>query len=943
MRVPKGKITERELHRSLLESITSKTNDNIYAYYGSAVLDKPSNSVEIPISSFNSFTDILLIHKNGTLIKEDYDYTFDANGKSIIKADGTKWNNFAGQRVKFEFMSIKNIKRYTRLSNIELRNGTLPTEKLDSELTRGLIPKGGHTGSYLIKRSPMDNDYTWADFTNVTVILNNKLDVQLDEVIGKLTDIFTEKERFIKIKNNIINLTDLTPGDYELTIFNTKGFSPEFPSYPFTVTANTSIQVPVTMIERSHDIQLEVRSDIDIVNPSVIITNIFTNEQLEFKLEGSSTSIARIISLPSGSYKAEIKDDGTGLKQVTESTFKLDYTHSTTSVIVTVLNQYRVCNIDTNFRPVIYSDNNLDKFIPLYEQDVVNVLNPFDLTEVNNKDMFEIKVDILNLKTGRTSYSYFKAPKAGLQRYNQLYLANGVPYRIRISVTDGKFNVIGSVFEIKEGVDTINHSCEIYENVSLLKFVPSVVDKDMFKGTKNIGRRYYNIEIYQSDSGTFASYKIYKKILNVKPDAVIKVAAGKYYRFKITPDNGLDTRVSNTTFGSAVKLKIGESVFDPSHITDMITTYTPIITYGFRIDPSNSDPGGSVTYLEDAKDFIPIKHVNGKIDLGSWDRTFITNSATPVILNNGKVETVLSKDNQSAAYNRLNINEDFKGDFMVKFEKCYYTFREELNGCIEFRISTIKVGPEYNAFAFTNFEGVEKDAMYYGMYEASYDGNGFRSLPRKSVQAKHSMGEMYANISAKGMGYTLEDYSKRMYIMCIHTLLSKSLDSQFCFGYGNTDNVDLINTGSTENETMFYGDNKSVKSFYIENLWGNAETWLQGLMYHDGSFRYRHNGPYTSNHEDYLIADVTVNPSDEQNPSNNIITKCTAGTFGFLPQLTSGNVNYYNDIGYISTNFPIPTVGGSYKDKNGAGLWNMKVFYTWSDSNDTTSGRLVFV
>lgn len=943
MRSYTGKITERELHPSLLEHLVKKTNDNIYAYRGQVVIDRPTNIIKIPIDKFNASNDILWVHKNGTLLKEDFDFTFDLNRTSIIKTDD-KWNTYVGQKTTFDFIVIKNIKKYTKLSNIEIQNGSVNIEKLHKDLVKGLVPPGGHKGSYLIKKSNSDYHYEWLDFTSYTISLRSQTGDVIEDTLVKIVDEYTSKEYIYNITGGVITITDLPMGGFKVYVFANRGFRPELSEYEINIEPNVANQLIVNMIERDHEIQLEVASDVEIENPSVLITNTYTNDEYRFELTGMGTSISKLISLKSGTYKAVVLDNGSGLKQINDIIFTLDSSHSLSNVTINVVNQYRVCNIDLKFKPVLYAEENLSRFLPAFTEDSIDLLDSYDLTEINKKDEFEIDVEIINLNTAATVHERIKVPKRGINRNIQVFLENNIAYRLRINI-DGEFSINGKVAEIEAGSLEFNHTCEIFEEYGLIKFVPQVDNTRLFSGVRGTERKYYNIEIYKSDNGAFNNHSLYKVINNINPDTIIKVDSGEnnYYRIKIKPDSKLNTYISGIVKVPTVKLEVGANIFNPDNIVNIVSKYTPIIEYGFRIDPENSDPNAAVTYIGDCENFMPVRTVTGNIDLGSWGNTFITNSATPVVLTDGNVTQELSKDNQSLQFNRINGNEDFKGDLMVRFEKCYYTFKEYLNGVIEFKICTIKKGPEYDCFAFKDFTGNEKQFMYYGMYESSFDGNTLRSLPNKDVKTEMGMRDMYSLISAKGLGYSLEDYSKRLYLVCLNTLLSKSIDSQTVFGYGNSDSIDINKTGLSETLPMFYGDESKVKTFFIENLWGNTENWLQGLVYSDGSFRVKQYGPYSSNPLDYYITDVTVNPTDNSVPNNNIIKKCTAGSFGFLPQITNANVNYYNDFGYISPNFPIPTVGGSHISRNGAGLWSMNVYYSWNEGTNKISGRIVYV
>jgi hypothetical protein len=940
MRQPIGKITERDISPSLLEMLQNKTNDNIFIYYDSVIVDKPTKIVDIPIRAFIKRIDILLVHKNGTFLKENYDYSFNNTFTRIICSDGT-WNNIPGMKTKFEFVVIKNIKRYTSLSDLKLIDGTVGVDKLPNHIGKALIPPGGKKGAYLIKKSNTNNDFEWLDFTGVNIVLKTRTGGNLEDINVKIVDDFTSKEYMYIIKNNVIHISDLPVGKYTVYVFANKAFRPEFDSYKINVESNTPLQLDVNMVERDHDIQFIVNSDISISNPSVKITNLITNDVYTYQFEGTGKVISKIISLPNGVYKAEIDDSaGLGLKQLTSVKFELDYSHNITTINIPVTDSFREITISTKFMKIIDMDRPLSEFIPMYEEDYINVLNPHTLTKINDSKEYEVKFDIYNKNTGETTFETVTFTPAGGEKIIKLNIQNNVPYDIRVNV-NGDFAILNKIIVIEPGTSHKTEFVTVQENANTITFSPEITSQGYFTNS-NIHTRYYNIKITQLKLNNIVRSIV---IENVKAGTIIKVKAGFDYRVEILNSYNMTATPSDIhTVGKINLTPEHPDILDPHYSTKFTCPYTPIVEYGFIVDPDNSDPYVSVKYIGDCEEFIPVKSINGRLDLGSWEHSIVLNSATPVILDNGVEVKTLDLNNQSAGYNNIDTGEDFKGDFMVRFEKMYYSFKEYLDGRIEFRLCTIKRDPSYHAYAFEDTTGTEKQYMYYGMYEASEDQNSvLRSLPNKKPVTNKSIQAMYSAINGKALGYALEDYSKNLYIKCILTLLSKSLDSQFVYGRGHTEGNLILSTGASDNRGVFYNSDDVVRTLYIENLWGNTERWLLGLMYYDRSFRYKQHGPYTSNPQDYLEAEVTVPISDPTVISNNIITKCTAGSFGILPQMTTGNLNYYNDMGYISPNFPIPTIGGSYTSGNRGGIWYMNVYYTWNEGHDKVSSRITFV
>lgn len=948
MRKYEGKITEQELHPSLLKVLQNGTNDNIFGFSGQVVIKEPTTLARLPLNKYNKSTDIIIILKNGTLIREGYDFNFNANYTGIIRVDGKKWNNNPQQTTKFEFVIYKNIKSFSKHDKIEFINGSISSEKIHPDITKKLIPPGGKKGSFLIKANSNDYEYKWLEFNNVSILLTSRITIS-EPIECKFINKITGDSFLYQINDMNINITNLSAGDYELYIFGNHKVKPEFDKYDVTVVPNSQTSIKVNMIEKDHDVQITVISDIVLTDPIVQVKSLTSDNVYNITVAGIGKEISTIIQLKTDIYKVDLIENDS-VKQLGEYVLDLTDTNyfSNTNVVINTTSRFRQLELDLTLRPLLESAEGLSRFIAVKDikDNDIDILNDDISFNSNLQNLKEIPIEIriTDILNGMEDIKYIKSPKTGINKVMRVYLKANTRYKVTVNIGNGikGFTGLNTYKIIEPDTTNIQHSCELFEDASILKFIPKADTRGMFKDSKGVVKNYYNIEIISANNSEFESYRTYKIIRNIKADTLIKVDSDMYYKLRIIPDNKTLTTQSAYARGDVIKLNMGGNIFTEENSKPLISIYTPIIEYGFRIDPTNSDSNNCVTYIEDAVGFVPARRLSSGMDFGSWDKSFILNSIKPVILTDGVVTKELNKETQSANYNNITINDDFMGDFMVQFEKCYYKFLEDLNGVIEFRICTVKKDDSYTAAAFTNHSDIEKDYFYYGMYEATLINDNLRSLPGKEIVVNKSIRELYSLASSRGMEYCIEDYTRRLYIICLLTLISKSLDSQLSFGNGNTSSGVIQHTGLSESRNSFYSDNLVIKTFFIENFWGNVEKFMMGLLYNDGSFRFKLNAPYTANPMNYIEADVTVPPSNNIG-NNNIIKKCTASSFGFLPQLTDANINYYNDLGYISNNFPFPSVGGSCTSNNFAGMWNINVFYSWGEGSDKIGARLIYI
>lgn len=282
-------------------------------------------------------------------------------------------------------------------------------------------------------------------------------------------------------------------------------------------------------------------------------------------------------------------------------------------------------------------------------------------------------------------------------------------------------------------------------------------------------------------------------------------------------------------------------------------------TYGISIDCSVSSPADAVTYIDDAVGFTPLRCAStGACNYGSWetiiDETF---GIKPCLYNAGKV-TYLNKDNyaKTEAGATADITSGSSGDVMVEFPAKWYKYSFSGTSLI-FEVADYDRSADgfvQSAFLSEDGNSSSVDAFYYGAYDGYVASSKLRSLSGKTPTVNTSFSTFITNAGSTVTGGMIETFAKRMYILGLLMLVTKSRDGQSAgIGYGRVNsNSSAINTGTMNTKGLFYGRTdvytEGVKVFGIENFWGNIYHWMAGLytVGTSGSIAVKMAAPYGS-------------------------------------------------------------------------------------------------
>lgn len=288
--------------------------------------------------------------------------------------------------------------------------------------------------------------------------------------------------------------------------------------------------------------------------------------------------------------------------------------------------------------------------------------------------------------------------------------------------------------------------------------------------------------------------------------------------------------IMNETYNIRIFPRNQYSQFQTALDGSTATVNTGVKTMTAVIDLNNSDPSTSVTYADDAVNMTP-----GSND---WDEFF---GIYPCLFKNGAEAGKLNPNDftKLADGGSADITSGDVGDVMIAFP------RRGIKITTSGTTLTVSMTNEQNKEGFQYYahqRGTkQKDIFYIGSYLGFVSGDSkLRSLSGKTPTGNMVFSAFRERARANGSGYELFSFYQLLFLQSLFILKYKSLNSQTALGKGITSSSAVQNTGGTNTEGMNYGDQTGtthMKVFGIEDLWGNAYVWLDGIRVDSGNFR----------------------------------------------------------------------------------------------------------
>ena len=329
--------------------------------------------------------------------------------------------------------------------------------------------------------------------------------------------------------------------------------------------------------------------------------------------------------------------------------------------------------------------------------------------------------------------------------------------------------------------------------------------------------------------------------------------------------------------------------------------------YGFHIDGNDSNPSTRVRYLLDAVGMTPAKmnFTAGTFDYGSWTDAFFM--PRPCMLKyDGTVDYYLNENDYTKKADGTAsdvANVDYGGNAMMEWgdgtNLIWWKIVPDKGNdkSASIYIANYKADDDFVCYNHIDKDGNVKSHFYTAIYNGSIDSsNRLRSISGQTVMKSKTATQEMSYANANGSGWDIETYVDRMLISFLLILISKSTNSQACFGDGMSQNAWqenlLLQTGTMNAKGLFWGEStgkSGVKVFGMENFWGNQWRRTAGLILANGITKARLTPPYNTDGSGYK----TISSVAPSGTSGGYIKDIIFTEDGFAPSVASGSESTY--------------------------------------------------
>lgn len=407
--------------------------------------------------------------------------------------------------------------------------------------------------------------------------------------------------------------------------------------------------------------------------------------------------------------------------------------------------------------------------------------------------------------------------------------------------------------------------------------------------------------------------------------------------FEVTVENMVDkTQLQEFSMPSAATLK-GTRTSITLTIIDKL-----VVTQGFIIDTSNSDPAGAITYCDDS-----VGMTAGSI---AWMDVWPFNAIYPCTraYNAGAgTITKASRNNplQDESGNTLS-TADGTNHFVV-FPLMWIKFTALSS--TQYKVQITDTEPSESGWMRYPYD-TTYNATAIGRYEGSYSSSRLGSRPSQTVKVSATRANFRTYAKANtGAGHTLVDFDMETIMETLYLLYFKTFDSQTAIGQGytNSNNSAAIKTGTMDSKNTgsvashLYGDQTGttgMKFLWVENWFGNTWEFVDGINIISYVAYICH---VIANYADDTTTNYTnagtVLSTSGQYPKRGLYTN----NGRFLPSESGGSsATYYSDYYWVNSGNRVALFGGGWIDGAYAGAFCWYLLADSSGSHSDVSGRL---
>lgn len=335
---------------------------------------------------------------------------------------------------------------------------------------------------------------------------------------------------------------------------------------------------------------------------------------------------------------------------------------------------------------------------------------------------------------------------------------------------------------------------------------------------------------------------------------------------------------------------------------EIIRVMMDAVLYGYRIDRNDNNPETRVSYMYNAVDMTPARmnYTTGTFNYGSWSNAWFITKNKPVALKfDGTVDYELDPNDYSkkADGTASDVSDStYGGNFMASMPTVYIK-RWSDDSYDYYAFSNKQITPDFYADAHDAGDGTINPYIYLPMFKGVIIDGKMRSIAGVTPQGDTPGSDEKTATEACGSGWQLWDWSKYQLISDLLTLISRSTNSQSAFGQGATNTYDASDTTTygklttgTSGAGQFWGTSDKthhVKTFHIEDFWGNRWERCLGLNLVNAQYVYKLVRPYALDTDSSYMNSGLTAPAEGWQKTQNV------GRFGTLPKTVGGSGSTY--------------------------------------------------
>lgn len=349
------------------------------------------------------------------------------------------------------------------------------------------------------------------------------------------------------------------------------------------------------------------------------------------------------------------------------------------------------------------------------------------------------------------------------------------------------------------------------------------------------------------------------------------------------------------------------------------------------INQNNSNPETCCSHAEDAISMTP----------GSerWDEFF---GHFPVLFKNGEIVGKLNKTDRRyfADGRKADITSGNEGDVMIAYPcnktKLYVDSSKQLYASMT---NDLNKGNGFESLAHTkNLD--PKDYLFIGAYQGFVMNGKLRSLAGKMPTCGIRLDQAREYARANGSGYEQLSFYALTYLQIMYLLKYKNTNSQATIGKGVVNTNYIIETGGTEQKGMDWGESTGLQHVLfagLEDLWGNAWTWIDGILIDSSGNLLTANNNFNNNGTGYTNNGGAIGDMGFMSKAFG------TNTTGFYPTECGGSeTTYYTDYIHTFGNISPEFIAFGGMGDNSAGIFNI-MSRSINDADGHIGARLMYL